>query len=122
LSTVNTNIDYSQKLTKNTGGFYVLPPFDEETGTLQEYHNTMCLKTVFIQTQFKLFLEPVICPPCRGQSSSIVPIVWLLSHAPEKTSKMQISVKVSMLCKVLAQSINIPCKKHGMHNSSKVQS
>jgi len=47
-------------------------------------------------------------------------IVWLLSHAPEKTSKMGICVKVSMLCKVLAQSIDIPSKKHGMHNSSKV--
>ncbi|KAJ7757207.1 hypothetical protein DFH07DRAFT_958797 [Mycena maculata] len=45
----NTNIDHSQKLSKNTGRFYVLPPFDEETGTLQEYRNTM---RIFFEASF----------------------------------------------------------------------
>ncbi|KAJ6550766.1 hypothetical protein DFH09DRAFT_1500090 [Mycena vulgaris] len=39
----NKNIDYSKKLAKNAGGFYVLPHFDEETEMLKDFRETLRL-------------------------------------------------------------------------------
>ncbi|KAF7371928.1 hypothetical protein MVEN_00050700 [Mycena venus] len=39
----NKNIDYNTKLVKNAGGFYVLPHFNEETGILKDFRDTMRL-------------------------------------------------------------------------------
>ncbi|KAJ7429065.1 hypothetical protein B0H11DRAFT_1946201 [Mycena galericulata] len=45
----NKNIDHNTKLEKNAGGFYVLPPFDEETGTLKDFRETLRL---FMEASF----------------------------------------------------------------------
>ncbi|KAJ7796122.1 hypothetical protein B0H14DRAFT_2620214 [Mycena olivaceomarginata] len=43
------DIDYSKKLTQNDGGFFIRPLFNEETGTLKDYRDTLRL---FMEASF----------------------------------------------------------------------
>ncbi|KAJ6449132.1 hypothetical protein C8R45DRAFT_1131288 [Mycena sanguinolenta] len=66
----NNNVDYSNRFSKNAGGFYVLPVFDDETGTIQDYRNT--IRSFFEASFFQVILQT--------GSMSAMPWVEFLAH------------------------------------------